>query len=149
MEKEQYKRLIERTRLKAISDYIHLEKQRQDLQKKAQDLLNEKHEFIKEHEITVEKNEFFIKCIEKENDENIRNLLEKDLQKLKKTNESINKKTEEEKRNYHEIKDMMKQIKNEKIKMAKDYFKEGIDIDILTRYANLTSKEIKQIKEID
>lgn len=44
---------------------------------------------------------------------------------------------------------MMKQIKNEKIKMAKDYFKEGVDIDILTRYANLTPKEIKQIKEID
>ena len=33
--------------------------------------------------------------------------------------------------------------------MAKDYFKENVDIDILTRYANLTSKEIKQIKEID
>lgn len=84
MEKEQYKGLIERTRLKAISDYIHLEKQRQDIQKNVQDLLNNGQDLIKEYKLTIEKNEFFIKCIEKENDENIRNLLEKDLQKLKK-----------------------------------------------------------------
>ena len=38
---------------------------------------------------------------------------------------------------------MMKQIKNEKIKMAKEYYEMGVDIDILTRYANLTPKEIK------
>lgn len=30
--------------------------------------------------------------------------------------------------------------------MAKDYFKEGVDVEMLTRYAHLTQEEIKEIE---
>lgn len=66
-----------------------------------------------------------------------------------KKNENINKRIDETKINYLGTMKELKDLKKIKIEMAKDYFKEGVDIDILTRYANLTSKEIKQIKEID
>lgn len=147
MKKE--KKTFKKADLATVSHYIELEQKRQRIEKSTHELLNEQHEFIKEHEITVEKNEFFIKCIEKENDEKIRNLFEKDLQEYKKTNENINKRIDETKINYLGTMKELKDLKKIKIEMAKEYYEMGVDIDILTRYANLTSKEIKQIKEID
>ena len=58
--------------------------------------------------------------------------LEKDLQETKKY--------------YLETKENLKDLNKIKIEIAKDYYKMGVNIDILSRYAHLTPKEIKEIE---
>ena len=120
--KEKEKKALTKAEFATISHYIELEQKSQRIERKTEELLKRTQKLIKKIERLIK--------YKKEGKEIAE--LEKDLQETKKY--------------YLETKENLKDLNKIKIEIAKDYYKMGVNIDILSRYAHLTPKEIKEIE---